>query len=231
MIYMVQSDIYGNIIPHKLCKCGCGKPVNGNSMYVWGHNARDFSSESRSKISIAMIERWNDPENKANTIKAMVKRWSDPKEREKISDIVTNQWKDPEFRMLMLEMRNSAEHRKMRSAAATDRWDNPEFREKMMAIFNEQEYRERSSAAHQGQDYDAGEWNGFTNKARPHILPTNQCIQLNDWFMGSEGHHITKSVVVFIPVELHKHISHNLMTGSNMGEMNALAIQFINGGL
>jgi len=63
------------------------------------------------------------------------------------------------------------------------------------------------------------------------VIDVNKCIQMNNWFKGSETHHITKSIVAFIPRELHRHIYHDMRKGLNMGEMNALAIQFINGGL
>jgi hypothetical protein len=45
------------------------------------------------------------------------------------------------------------------------------------------------------------------------------------------GKYITKSIGVYISKELHQHIRHNLRIGKNMGEINVLAIQFINGGL
>lgn len=72
------------------------------------------------------------------------------------------------------------------------------------------------------------EFNGFTDKSRPYVVPCKSCIQINDWFLGSHAHHITKSIVVFIPGDLHKHIKHNLRTGYNMGGMNMVALQFIN---
>jgi len=78
------------------------------------------------------------------------------------------------------------------------------------------------------QGIKLGEFNGFTDKSRPYVIPTNSCIQINDWFIGAQAHHITKSIVIFIPSELHKHLKHNLRTGYNMGEMNVLALQFIN---
>lgn len=52
---------------------------------------------------------------------------------------------------------------------------------------------------------------------------------LNDKFPGSHGHHITRTLVIHIPKELHQHISHNLRTGRNMAEINALALQYLNG--
>lgn len=52
---------------------------------------------------------------------------------------------------------------------------------------------------------------------------------LNDKFPGSDGHHITKTLVIYIPKELHQHISHNLRTGYNIAEINMLALQYLHG--
>ena len=72
---------------------------------------------------------------------------------------------------------------------------------------------------------------GISYGARLHILLINKCIKLNKRFNDSEFHHITRSIGVFIPKELHQHIRHNLRTGKNMGEINLLSLQFINGEL
>lgn len=74
------------------------------------------------------------------------------------------------------------------------------------------------------------DWTHYIPKARTYVKPIPQCISINERFAGSEGHHIAPSTVVFIPSELHRHINHNIKTGENMGEMNMLALQFINGG-
>lgn len=82
------------------------------------------------------------------------------------------------------------------------------------------------------QGVEVSEWMGFCIRDhRYYVKPIPQCMQMNNRFVGSEGHHITPSIVAFIPAELHNHIAHNIKTGENMGEINALAIQFINGGL
>ena len=78
---------------------------------------------------------------------------------------------------------------------------------------------------------NASNWQGGFDKTRSYIVPKYRCIKINKYFIGSEFHHITKSIGVYIPKILHHHIYHNIKTGKNMGEMNVLAIQFINGGL
>lgn len=56
-------------------------------------------------------------------------------------------------------------------------------------------------------------------------------IYLNKKIKNYDRHHLTKSLVIYIPKELHFHIPHNLKTGKNMAKINMLALQFINGGL
>ena len=56
------------------------------------------------------------------------------------------------------------------------------------------------------------------------------CIELNDSFVGSEGHHIDKEFVIHIPKEMHRSVAHNVHTGKGMGKINALAIDFCYGG-
>jgi hypothetical protein len=51
-------------------------------------------------------------------------------------------------------------------------------------------------------------------------------VRLNSWFPDCEGHHIDKEHVVYLPKELHRSIWHNLRTGKNMEQINALAQQF-----
>lgn len=47
---------------------------------------------------------------------------------------------------------------------------------------------------------------------------------LNEWFPDSEAHHVSEGVVIFIPVELHRSIRHNLKTGENMDLINGKAL-------
>ena len=86
----------------------------------------------------------------------------------------------------------------------------------------------------QEQGIEVKDFNGFIGrhpKNRSYALIEEKCIKMNDKFKGSHFHHITKSMGIYIPGELHNHIKHNMRTGSNMGNMNMLALQFINGGL
>lgn len=52
-------------------------------------------------------------------------------------------------------------------------------------------------------------------------------ITLNKFFEGSEGHHIGRDYVIFIPKELHRSVYHNFFKGTNMKEINASALDYL----
>ena len=52
-------------------------------------------------------------------------------------------------------------------------------------------------------------------------------IPLNKWFESSEGHHINKKVVIFIPRGLHRSVRHNVFTGVSMDNINNLAFAYL----
>ena len=52
-------------------------------------------------------------------------------------------------------------------------------------------------------------------------------VPLNEWFEGSEGHHIDKEFVIYMPKEYHQSVSHNVWTGKNMALINALAYDYL----
>ena len=54
-------------------------------------------------------------------------------------------------------------------------------------------------------------------------------IELNDSFVGSEGHHIDEEFVIHIPKEIHRSVTHNVHTGKGMEEINDMAIDFAYG--
>jgi hypothetical protein len=53
---------------------------------------------------------------------------------------------------------------------------------------------------------------------------------INEYFEGSEGHHIDKERIIYIPKELHKSIWHNLNTGQGMVEINFKVMQWLERG-
>ena len=54
-------------------------------------------------------------------------------------------------------------------------------------------------------------------------------IPLNKYFEGCEAHHINQKYVIYIPRELHQSIYHDLMRGTNMLIINALAVEYLQG--
>ena len=52
-------------------------------------------------------------------------------------------------------------------------------------------------------------------------------IPLNKPFEGSEAHHINQKYVIYIPRELHQSIYHDLIRGTNMLIINALAVEYL----
>ena len=72
----------------------------------------------------------------------------------------------------------------------------------------------------------AGKRNHKKNHAKRRSL---DCIELNEPFEGSEGHHIDKEFVLHIPADLHHSIAHNVFTGYHMEEINELAINYAYG--
>lgn len=51
-------------------------------------------------------------------------------------------------------------------------------------------------------------------------------IPLNDYFENSEGHHLDKEHVLYIPEELHKSVYHNVYTNQGMNIINEIAIDW-----
>lgn len=49
-------------------------------------------------------------------------------------------------------------------------------------------------------------------------------IPINQWFNGSEGHHLDREHIIFIPKEIHRSVFHNIWTGYNMDRINDAAI-------
>ena len=79
------------------------------------------------------------------------------------------------------------------------------------------ESRVKRSCTHQGINIE--DFSGFTNKTRSYVLPELQCIKLNNKFNNSHFHHITKSIGIYIPADLHNNINHNIRNGNNMGSI------------
>ena len=52
-------------------------------------------------------------------------------------------------------------------------------------------------------------------------------IPLNSYFEGSEGHHIDRERVIYIPKALHQNIPHSVLHNTNMETINTAAMVFL----
>jgi len=52
-------------------------------------------------------------------------------------------------------------------------------------------------------------------------------VPLNEWFEGSEAHHICPTFVIYIPKELHRSIKHSVLKWQNMNRINKLAWEVV----
>ncbi len=124
--------------------------------------------------------------------------------------------------------KHSAQHVKRCADAKRGSHHSAETKEKISLAGTGRRHTKESlikmSAWHQNVPVDM--WEGFSDKGRPHVLPIIQSTKINNRFHGCVGHHLSKSLVIFIPKVLHTHIQHNIKTGNGMAEMNALALQF-----
>lgn len=185
------------------------------------------TDETKKKSSLSQKKVQGTPEaRKANSERGL-KRFEDPKEREKQSIAGKERFEDPK------ELEKQSER-------GLKRWSDSKEREKAIERsrqihVNDPTIGYRISASHQNQDFYKGEWTGYTDKARPHLIPYHACIKLNPCFEGCNQHHITSGVIINIPVDLHESIRHSMPTehreGKNMAGINELALNYLIGNL
>lgn len=60
------------------CLCGCKQEVKKGNKFIWGHNGRVLSEETRNKRSSSLKKAWENPESRKNRIKKMRELWKDP---------------------------------------------------------------------------------------------------------------------------------------------------------
>lgn len=182
--------------------------------------------DAHEKARDAQNKYWEDPLIRDKQRERAIKQWKDPSQHEKARERLFKLWNDPLYYNMMVD-------------AANNRWDDPLKREKIRDQMNDYwknpVLRERQSAIKQGQNYDDGEWTGWTNKNRPHLIPINQCIHLNPWFEGCNQHHIMTGVIINIPSDLHKGVRHRMPNDNkeekNMKKINKLSFKYLLGEL
>lgn len=144
---------------------------------------------------------------------------SHPEAREEASERTTKYFEEP---------KNCELYSESQKKRFEDIEERENARERTSKFF-EDNLEARILASCRSLDINIEEWPGFTDKSRPHLTPISACIQLNQRFSGSEGHHIMTSVVIFTPKNLHRSIRHNFKTGVGMDEINKLAFDFLLG--
>lgn len=240
----------------KLCECGCGQVVKSGNRFINGHNRRHIklSDDLKKRIKDTMGEYWNNPLIHENAKNKQQRRWEDPLEHEKHSKSQKKRWADP---LVRKQQRDKVikywEENPLRREEHKNRqkliWENPILREKQRTdsvkrledpmerqkisdglneYYKDPMKRQIRSATAQGISLE--DWTNFTYDIDG-WRDWSKVTYLNSIFHGCHRHHMTETLVICIPADLHKHIYHNLHTGRGMGEMNILALQYINGEL
>jgi DNA-binding TFAR19-related protein (PDSD5 family) len=228
------------VMKKKLCKCGCGGVVKPGNTWIHGHNKSTLgykhSDKTRENMSKGQKKRFTNLKEIELNRQRAIKQFESEEAREIQRQNAIKQWSNQEARdeisriKLQYYIDHPEENELNRQRQIQYYIDNPEARgearKKTVEQFSDPDAREKMSAIKQGIPYD--EWEGFYQADWRNWQGT---ILLNDPFPGCHRHHITETLAICIPDALHNHIRHVLETGKNMGEMNILAFQFINGGL
>lgn len=186
-----------------------------------------WTDEMRRAQGVAISASWTDDRKEVQRQSMMgEKNWNygkpkSPETISKLSDAATGRILSDETKDKMSDVRRGVpKSEEMKSRLSTTKLETHPMRGEHWDL----EQRIAFSSGHQNINPD--DWDGFVAGIRDHVLPIFQCTQINKWFPGCEGHHLSRSLVVFIPAELHNHIWHNMKSGLGMAEMNALALQF-----
>lgn len=181
---------------------------------------KQFESEEAREIQRQnSLEQWSHQENCDEMSRIKKQYYIDHPEENKLnSQRLIQYYKDhPEARekarRKTIEQFGDPESRELARQNTIKQFSDPEARERMSAIKQEISYDD-------WEDFYHADWRNWQNT-----------LLLNAPFPYCHRHHITETLAICIPSELHNHIRHALKTGKNMGEMNLLALQFINGGL
>ena len=84
-----------------------------------------------------------------------------------------------------------------------------------------------------GKGKNSAYWKGgpkMSSRRKNHKRRNLGNIELNEWFEGSEFHHLNFGFGVYIPKKLHQENRHSLLKNINMMKINILALDFVYGG-
>jgi hypothetical protein len=119
----------------------------------------------------------------------------------------------------------SPETRAKISAAEMGRAKSPETRAKMSVVQTGHHLSEATKMKMSADHWKGGKQISWPKRrAKRRILGF---VLLNTRFEGSEGHHINRSDVIYIPKELHRSIYHRQTDGLGMEQINALATSWL----
>ena len=229
----VDKFIEENTNKH-LCGCGCGEYIKivrdhysmGIPKFIKNHGVK--SEEVRNKISESVKKIVGDSKWKEEQSNIMIQYYKDH------PDKTTKGYKQSEETI----EKNRIGHLGIKATDITrekmsntrmgyvvDEGTKQKISKTLIGHDVTDDTKRRISASHQGILYK--EWKNFITEEN--WRDWGKVIYINEIFPGCHRHHITETIVICIPAELHNHISHNLKTGRNMAEINMLALQFING--
>lgn len=171
------------------------------------------------------------PEVSQKLISANKEKWSNPEYKEKVSNtiskVIINQWENGKYNRIQ-----SKDHKRKRAKSQSEtKQSNPEKYSGISAghygIKHSDNSKNQMSINSSGNKN--GMWKGGISGIRDHLLLESQCLKLNEKFEGFDGHHITSSIIIYIPKFIHRSISHNMKNGKNMNEINEIALEYLRG--
>jgi len=206
------------------CECGCGKKTNmyrgKPRRFIIGHYQRtDEFKEEHSKCMAGENHPLYGSKNSSSTIKkrsqSLKLHYSDEKNRERQSiNMIGNK--------NGLDHVVTKKHKKILIRIMTE--NNP---------MNSKKARQKMIENRKGKcvGEDNAMWRGGhkiaikrrNTKRRGNVW---DYIPFNEYFEGCVGHHIDKEVVIHIPEELHKSISHSQNNKESMKKINDAAFAF-----
>lgn len=147
---IVESDKWANLKPEngldggmddetRLRVNGCLERRKKQSIKMSGDENPAKRPESKSKLSVAMKKRWEDPIFRKNVSNAAKKQWEDAEFVEKTTSAVSKNlkqsWEDPVYRKSMIEKQTlkweDPDYRESMSEKRTLKWEDPEYRDKI----------------------------------------------------------------------------------------------------
>ena len=164
-------------------------------------------------------------ENNSEKIKERMKKWY-IKNKDKLNE-QARQWKENhpkyirEYRLTQkqqgyIQQYYADNSEKMREKSKQWRKNNPEYRKQW--YLDHPEYDKRRRLSPEGK---MSKRKCYNKRRGLDFIP------LNKPFVNCEAHHISQSLVIYIPKKFHRNIRHNIWTWKNMDIINKVAIEYL----